>query len=61
MDLCALMGVLLSELSEEPWKGNAITCSHNLMFCKIEGGNLQSKIKFIFILSQFHSFGILTP
>ena len=42
MDLCALMGVLLSELNDEPWKGKAITCSHNLLLCKIEGGNLQS-------------------
>ena len=59
LDLCALMGVLLSELNDEPWKGKAITCNHNLMLCKIEGGNLQSKIKFIFVVSQFQSFGIL--
>ena len=60
MDLCALMGALLLELNDEPWKGKGITCSHNLMLCKIESGNLQSEIKFIFVLSQFHSFGILT-
>ena len=60
MDLCALMGVLLSKLNDEPWMGKAITCSHNLMLCKIESGNLQSEIKFIFVLSQFHPFGILT-
>nr|POE54613.1 uncharacterized protein CFP56_53185 [Quercus suber] len=47
IDICASMGILISELSDEPWKGKVITCSKNPKLCKIEGDNLQSKIEFM--------------
>ncbi|KAL4615256.1 hypothetical protein ACB092_07G110800 [Castanea dentata] len=46
-DLRASMGVLLSELSDEPWKGKVITCSPNPELRRIKGDNLQSKIEFV--------------
>ncbi|GMY38637.1 hypothetical protein FCV25MIE_33881 [Fagus crenata] len=47
IDVCVSMGLLISELSDEPWKGKVITCSQNPKLCRIEGDNLQSKIEFM--------------
>uniref|UniRef100_A0A803LHK8 Uncharacterized protein n=1 Tax=Chenopodium quinoa TaxID=63459 RepID=A0A803LHK8_CHEQI len=47
MEVCVALGLLLSELSEEPWKGKVITFSANPQLHVIEGNCLKSKIEFI--------------
>ena len=43
MEVSVALGLLVSELSEEPWKGHVITFSHNPQLHLIEGSNLQEK------------------
>lgn len=45
--VCIGMGLLISELSENPWNGVVFPFSLSLNLCKIEGENLQSKCKFM--------------
>ncbi|XP_021718160.1 uncharacterized protein LOC110685912 [Chenopodium quinoa] len=47
MEVCVALGLLLSELSEEPWKGKVITFSANPQLHVIQGSDLKSKIEFI--------------
>ncbi|XP_042514788.1 uncharacterized protein LOC122089265 [Macadamia integrifolia] len=47
MEVCVALGLLISEMSEEPWKGKVITFSANPQLHMIEGSDLQSKIQFI--------------
>ncbi|KAI3992331.1 hypothetical protein MKX01_030052 [Papaver californicum] len=47
MEVCVALGLLLSELSENPWKGKVITFSTNPQLHKIKGDSLQSKTEFI--------------
>nr|XP_043608308.1 uncharacterized protein LOC122580100 [Erigeron canadensis] len=41
------LGVLVSELSEEPWKGKLITFSEKPELQMVEGDDLRSKVKFV--------------
>ncbi|KAJ4957449.1 hypothetical protein NE237_024560 [Protea cynaroides] len=47
MDVCVALGLLISELSEEPWKGKVITFSADPQLHMIEGDDLSSKTRFI--------------
>lgn len=47
MDVCVALGLLVSELSEEPWKGKVITFSANPQLHLIKGDSLLAKIEFI--------------
>ncbi|KAI3955264.1 hypothetical protein MKW98_020897 [Papaver atlanticum] len=47
MDVAVALGLLVSELSENPWKGKLITFSEDPELHKIEGDNLRSKTEFI--------------
>ncbi|THG08408.1 hypothetical protein TEA_015066 [Camellia sinensis var. sinensis] len=47
MEVCVALGLLISELSEEPWKGNVITFSANPQLHKVEGNSLLEKTKFV--------------
>ncbi|CAO2834219.1 unnamed protein product [Amaranthus hypochondriacus] len=47
MEVCIALGLLLSELCEDPWKGKVITFSENPQLHLIEGNDLRSKIQFI--------------
>lgn len=47
MEVSVALGLLVSELSEEPWKGKVITFSENPELHLIEGDDLESKTKFI--------------
>ncbi|CAL0307846.1 unnamed protein product [Lupinus luteus] len=47
MDVCVALGLLVSELSVEPWKGKVITFSENPELHLIEGDSLESKTKFV--------------
>lgn len=47
MEVCVALGLLLSELSEEPWKGKVITFSNNPQLHLIEGDDLKSKREFV--------------
>ncbi|XP_057724219.1 uncharacterized protein LOC130940172 [Arachis stenosperma] len=47
MDVCVALGLLVSELNEEPWKGKVITFSANPQLHLIEGNSLYSKTNFI--------------
>ncbi|KAK9683678.1 hypothetical protein RND81_10G158200 [Saponaria officinalis] len=47
MDVCLSLGILLSELSEEPWKGKVITFSENPELHMIRGSSLYEKAMFI--------------
>ncbi|XP_043718289.1 uncharacterized protein LOC122666205 isoform X2 [Telopea speciosissima] len=47
MEVCVALGLLISELSEEPWKGKVITFSHRPQLHMIEGNDLESKTEFI--------------
>ncbi|XP_058200584.1 uncharacterized protein LOC131315507 [Rhododendron vialii] len=47
MEVSVALGLLISELSEEPWKGKVITFSANPQLHTIEGDSLQSKTSFI--------------
>ncbi|KAL6270566.1 hypothetical protein ACE6H2_027477 [Prunus campanulata] len=45
--VCIGMGLLISELSENPWNGMVFPFSLSPKLCKIEGENLQSKCNFM--------------
>lgn len=47
MDVAVALGLLVSELSQNPWKGQLITFSEDPELHKIEGDNLRSKTEFI--------------
>ncbi|GMY26614.1 DUF2828 domain-containing protein [Fagus crenata] len=47
MDVCVALGLLVSELSEEPWKGKVITFSKNPKLHVIQGDDLVSKMMFV--------------
>ncbi|KAL9226797.1 hypothetical protein vseg_002568 [Gypsophila vaccaria] len=47
LEVCVSLGILLSELSEEPWKGKVITFSENPELHLIEGSSVYEKARFI--------------
>ncbi|XP_059317566.1 uncharacterized protein LOC132068104 [Lycium ferocissimum] len=47
MEVSVALGLLISELSEEPWKGKLITFSSNPEFHIVKGKNLSKKTNFI--------------
>ncbi|GLT99376.1 hypothetical protein SLE2022_168160 [Rubroshorea leprosula] len=47
MEVSVALGLLVSELSEEPWKGKVITFSGNPELHLIKGDSLKAKTKFI--------------
>ncbi|KAL2940887.1 hypothetical protein RDABS01_029237 [Bienertia sinuspersici] len=47
MEVCVALGLLLSEMSHEPWKGKVITFSENPQMHLIKGDDLRSKTEFI--------------
>ncbi|PWA43913.1 hypothetical protein CTI12_AA531340 [Artemisia annua] len=47
MQVCVALGLLVSELSEEPWKGHVITFSESPELHLVEGPDLKSKTEFI--------------
>ncbi|TMW82419.1 hypothetical protein EJD97_005997 [Solanum chilense] len=47
MEVCVALGVLVSELSEEPWKGKLITFSESPEMQKVEGDTLKEKTEFV--------------
>ena len=47
MEVSVALGLLVSELSEEPWKGKLITFSENPQLHVIEGDTLELKTRFI--------------
>ncbi|KAJ6896293.1 hypothetical protein NC651_022492 [Populus alba x Populus x berolinensis] len=46
-DICVSMGLLVSELSEEPWKGKIVSFGDDPKIRMIEGSNLPAKIEFM--------------
>ncbi|KAL3506110.1 hypothetical protein ACH5RR_031492 [Cinchona calisaya] len=47
MEVSVALGVLVSELSEEPWKGKLITFSEDPQLQKVEGETLLEKTQFV--------------
>ncbi|OVA17402.1 protein of unknown function DUF2828 [Macleaya cordata] len=47
MEVCVALGLLISDMSEDPWKGKLITFSTNPQLHKIQGDNLRSKTNFV--------------
>lgn len=47
MEVSVALGVLVSELSEEPWKGKLITFSMNPELQVLKGDSLQSRTEFV--------------
>ncbi|XP_043716160.1 uncharacterized protein LOC122664422 [Telopea speciosissima] len=47
MEVCVALGLLISELNEEPWKGKVITFSDVPQLHMIEGNDLLAKTQFI--------------
>ncbi|KAH6798019.1 Uncharacterized conserved protein UCP015417 [Perilla frutescens var. hirtella] len=47
MEVSVALGVLVSELSEEPWKGKLITFSANPQLQRVQGESLKSKTEFV--------------
>ncbi|MCE5166423.1 hypothetical protein HAX54_019195 [Datura stramonium] len=47
MEVSVALGVLVSELSEEPWKGKLITFSESPELQKVEGNTLKEKTEFV--------------
>ncbi|KAI8003767.1 Uncharacterized protein L728 [Camellia lanceoleosa] len=47
MNVCVALGVLVSELSEYPWKGKIITFNKKPQLHKIQGSDLSSRVKFL--------------
>lgn len=47
MNVAVALGLLVLELSEEPWKGKLITFSQNPQLHVIKGNDLKSKVEFI--------------
>lgn len=46
MEVCVALGLLVSELSEEPWKGKLFTCSQDPQLHLIKGDTLLAKTEF---------------
>ncbi|MCI50746.1 plant/T31B5-30 protein, partial [Trifolium medium] len=47
MEVSVALGLLVSELSDEPWKGKVITFSEEPQLHVIQGDNLKSKTDFV--------------
>ncbi|KAL2944832.1 hypothetical protein RDABS01_033179 [Bienertia sinuspersici] len=47
MEICVALGLLLSEISDDPWKGKVITFSENPQMHLVKGEHLRSKIEFV--------------
>ncbi|RWR78946.1 Thioredoxin-like protein [Cinnamomum micranthum f. kanehirae] len=47
MEVCVALGLLVSQLSEEPWRRNVINFSENPELHRIEGKRLLEKVEFI--------------
>ncbi|CAA6654891.1 unnamed protein product [Spirodela intermedia] len=47
MEVCIALGMLISELSEEPWSGKVITFSHEPELHRIKGTTLREKMMFM--------------
>uniref|UniRef100_A0A161Y1Y9 DUF7788 domain-containing protein n=1 Tax=Daucus carota subsp. sativus TaxID=79200 RepID=A0A161Y1Y9_DAUCS len=47
MDVCLALGILVSELNEEPWSGKLITFNTNLELQKFEGEDLRLTVNFV--------------
>ncbi|XP_072983588.1 uncharacterized protein [Typha latifolia] len=47
MEVCVALGMLISELSEEPWKGRVITFSEKPEIHLIEGNSIAEKMSFV--------------
>jgi len=47
MEVCVALGLLVSEVNEEPWKGKVITFSAEPQLHVIEGDDLKSKTEFV--------------
>ncbi|VVB07230.1 unnamed protein product [Arabis nemorensis] len=47
MDVCVALGLLVSELNEEPWKGKVITFSENPQLHVVTGSSLREKTEFV--------------
>jgi len=47
MDVCVALGLLVSELSDDPWRGRVITFSERPQLHRITGDTLPEKISFI--------------
>ena len=47
MEVCVALGLLVSELCEEPWKGKVLTFSAEPQLHWIEGDDLKSKTRFV--------------
>ncbi|XP_021290768.1 uncharacterized protein LOC110421495 [Herrania umbratica] len=46
MEVCVALGLLISELCEEPWKGKLIICGSNPELHLIQGDNLCQRLSF---------------
>ncbi|CAA0407244.1 unnamed protein product [Arabidopsis thaliana] len=46
MNVCVALGLLVSELNEEPWKGKVITFSENPQLHVVTGSSLREKTRF---------------
>ncbi|XP_068666852.1 uncharacterized protein [Aristolochia californica] len=47
MEVCVAMGILVSDLSDDPWKGKVITFSLDPQIHTIDGDNLKEKVEFV--------------
>ena len=47
MEVCVALGLMISELSEDPWKGQVITFDDNPKIQRIQGESLYEKTSFI--------------
>ncbi|KAI5329961.1 hypothetical protein L3X38_029358 [Prunus dulcis] len=54
MDMSISLGLLVSELGEEPWKGKVITFSRNPQLHSIQGSDLKSKYTFMRTMDNQH-------
>jgi len=47
MDVCVALGLLVSELSDDPWRGRVITFSEHPEIHRITGDTLSEKVRFV--------------
>uniref|UniRef100_A0A1J3K473 DUF2828 domain-containing protein n=1 Tax=Noccaea caerulescens TaxID=107243 RepID=A0A1J3K473_NOCCA len=47
MEVCVALGLLVSELNDEPWKGKVITFSENPQLHVVTGSSLREKTRFV--------------
>ncbi|KAL6629070.1 hypothetical protein ACP70R_028835 [Stipagrostis hirtigluma subsp. patula] len=47
MDVCVALGLLVSELSDDPWRGRVITFSQRPELHRIDGDTLSQKVEFV--------------